>query len=166
MRFEDFKVPILLSLVVLVVPIAGCPDEGEDDYSWMEPGKLLFELTIDDIMSREVEGTVYYDVYITIENILYTEIIYNWTELEVKVSDRETGFIAQGTPQEMAMFPGSSTDIQFFYQEYSGHVIWADPLDQIIVTYLTEDNEGDAIGLTYDDEGGAWVDLPEDLSGG
>jgi hypothetical protein len=164
-RKEDLKIPILLALVVLVVPIAGCPEDGEDDdYGWLKPSEVLFEFKIDDVKSREIEGTTYYDIYITVEEIVKPENHYNWTDIEISLSNPDVGVFIETNPGDMTWFPGNTTDIQFFYDDFSGHAIWMDPLDQIIITHLTEENQGNRCGIEYKDEGGGWFDLPDDFT--
>lgn len=126
---------------------------------------MLFHFTVDDVISREVDGTTYYDVYITVEDIVDPGTNYNWTDIEISLSDPDVGRFINETPDDMTWFPGNTTDIRFFYDEYSGHVIWMDPLDQIIITHLTEDNQGNRCGIEYKDLGGGWFDLPDDFAG-
>lgn len=165
MRIEDLKVPILLALVILVVPIAGCGEDPDDEYNPSDIiGEYTFALVIEDIEMREVGGTQYYDVFITVDEILFNEIEYNWTDVELTLRDPDFNMIANGIPNDMTWFPGNSTEIQFWYDELSGHIIWVDPLDQIVISYLTIDNQGHRLGIKYLDIGGCWIDLPDNFT--
>lgn len=157
-KMEKATVFVII-LIIPVVAMAGCNEPGREDGV-----EVRFTLILDDMVSRDQEGETVWDAIITIDEIDPYDMDYTWRMITISVRIGSYTDIPGATPNKYEGEPSRFGGIAFWYDEWSGNPESADPMDQIVITSITEEYLNALVIINYRGESSGSFYLPEEFT--
>jgi hypothetical protein len=145
----------------IAVMVAGCITIGTPEE---EKSPVNFTLRFENINSRDVDGTTYYDILISVDRINPISYESLWMNIKVWMEDGDghSPTSDEYIPEKYDYAPRNEPTI--FYEEVTGFPDQINEMDAFTLTGLDESYEDGQFFVYYGGHDAGSIRLPEDFS--